>query len=302
MSFDEYQLGTSAHFGNALKQLRDIAGFVARRDHHTDDGVGFRTDSRITWSGASYHEVGERGETEWEKPGEIRIAHTRDTGRPRGEKDLLPTPHRLKSCQVCKSVEILDGEPILREVWMRQAEPAHRRKRQLPQAAVGVEYDARRRLADRGNVLKDRLDIPEVIDQIRQDHIVERLFETEILNVAEHERQLGMAHLGARDPPGGEIDADSMRGCERGQEIPFATSELEHPLTRRHEKPIDACELVVIVATGLTALIAVPVGDPFLAVAQRPRIARMTASHVIARVKPPRSSRSGVWDQGFACS
>jgi hypothetical protein len=66
--------------------------------------------------------------------------------------------------------------------------------------------------AEGAHPLEGLLNVPEVVDEVREDHEVERLFDRQLGCVALHEPKLGMPLLRLADHLGREIDADTVAG------------------------------------------------------------------------------------------
>src|ERR1039457_4358273 len=124
----EYQFGARTHLRDTPKDLRDIASFVARRNDDAYQWVRSGTKC-VAWRQASDHKVAQRRKSKRKQPREIRIAKTGNHRQPRGQQNLMPASNRLKSGEIQHIIEVLDGEPVLRDEWMRQAQPPRRRKR-----------------------------------------------------------------------------------------------------------------------------------------------------------------------------
>src|SRR5580658_7985031 len=102
-----------------------------------------------------------------------------------------------------------------------------------------------------------------------------------------------MACFGASDHLRRKIDTYSAGGFERGQEIPFATSEFDNSSARRHKELIYARKLVVIVQARFSALIGIPIADAFLPVINCLVTASKIATHRIGKLlRRVRTSRT----------
>ena len=75
-------------------------------------------------------------------------------------------------------------------------------------------------------------DIPQVVHDVRENDVVERLVEVEIFNGAIDEVNLGMALARLFEHPVGEVDAHASRGSERREQVAVAAPELEHASPR----------------------------------------------------------------------
>lgn len=92
-----------------------------------------------------------------------------------------------------------------------------------------------------GEVLKPfqhDLDVPEIVQEIRQDDHVEALTEVQVVNVSHDERQPGVLRTGPQNHLGREVHADAEVRIEGGQEVPGPAAKLEDPSAGRDEEPI----------------------------------------------------------------
>src|SRR5262249_6426557 len=91
------------------------------------------------------------------------------------------------------------------------------------------------------------LDVPHVVDEVRQDDGVERLGQLEVVSIGDHEAQLGVPPFGPRDHLLRKIEADANRRSERREEVPPSAPDLEDAGADRNEELIDVSETPLVV-------------------------------------------------------
>ena len=102
------------------------------------------------------------------------------------------------------------------------------------------------------------VDVLEHADGVGDHDIVERPLDRgqrrRIFDVAQDEMQIGMQVVGLRNRLGAEIDADAVGRLQRGEQIPAAAAQFQHPLAGRNQK---SHEFPVVFAIGGVELASV---------------------------------------------
>ena len=111
------------------------------------------------------------------------------------------------------------------------------------------------------------LHVPQIVNQVGEDDVVEPGFQTELIDVAPHETELRMLSRGPLEHLRRKIDADAERRLERGQQIASAASEFQHPASRRHEVTVNFRQAPIVAGAGSLAIVAIPEPDALCAIA-----------------------------------
>ena len=74
-----------------------------------------------------------------------------------------------------------------------------------------------------------RLDVRQIVDQIREQEVIERLLRAKFARLRRVKLEPRVPSARLVDHALAEIDAHTRRGFHRGQEIPQAAAQLEHP-------------------------------------------------------------------------
>jgi len=119
-------------------------------------------------------------------------------------------------------------------------------KREWGHENIGWYDDAGALVGHRVDVLEDRQQIVGERNEIRQDHVVERLVEHDLLRSADVELELRMARARELDHAWAHVYAHAAVGVKGGQEITAAGAELEHRSALGHEEPERGFEQPVI--------------------------------------------------------
>ena len=201
MPLDEHDLGASTHLGRAGEDLLDVTRLIARRNDHRDAKAVCGKRSPRARPGND--EVRQREVIEGPKFDQEAVGQNVDARCPDGPQHFLPAVHQFEVRQVQQVRDILDGQPVLVQRWSRQLHPRRRGERRLPEPAVIVDDDSCPGVRDAGDLREDRLHIPEVVQQVREDDDVEGAVESgEIVRVGDLERQLRMPLSGQGDHGG----------------------------------------------------------------------------------------------------
>ena len=189
--------------------------------------------------------------------------------RPDRPEHFRKCPKRLESRKPQEIVEVLHGQPVSMKHRAGKAQLLGQGQRKLPQPAVGIEDDTGRGLAERSYALQDRLQIPEIVHEVRQDHRIEFTFKLQRVRVLLEEFEARMALAGEANHLAGEIHTHSVGRFERGKQVAGPAPDLQDPLAGGDHVPIHLRETPVVVA-GRGALRGpregVPVREAFPAV------------------------------------
>ncbi len=256
VAFDEENLRSGAHLRNATENVLNVSSFVACGHHH-GDGEARR---RFTRAGPRARDCEICQRQMAKRPGlnEQFVENVFHEGRSHGPENFLEVADHLKSRQIEKIEEVVDGQPVLRQDGLGQPERLSDGKGGLPDAAVEIDEDSSAGMAEEKDVLEGRLDVPQVVEKIRGNHEIELFAEvgTEIADIHLEKSMAGMALSGARDHFRGEVDSHSRRGLERREEVSRSASQLENPPPGRNHAPVDLLEPAVVPAAEPRALLA----------------------------------------------
>src|SRR5215212_350005 len=82
-------------------------------------------------------------------------------------QDFLRGADGLKASQHKQRIDVITRQPILIKIGCCKIQRSCNPKRCLPQSTIKVEQNTCARMAERFDLLKDTLHIPQVIDQVR---------------------------------------------------------------------------------------------------------------------------------------
>src|SRR5215472_17893302 len=84
------------------------------------------------------------------------------------------------------------------------------------------------------------VNVLEHADGVGDHDVIERTFyprkRRRLLDIVEHEGEAGMPRSRALNRLRAEVDADTIAGFKRGEQIARAAAELQHPLARRYQE------------------------------------------------------------------
>jgi len=132
-----------------------------------------------------------------------------------------------RSARSMRSAEIRWADPVAERLRRLEPQELGDPDQRPPQLAVGVDHDAGALVGHRVHVLEDRQQIVGERNEIRQDHVVERLVEHDLLRSADVELELRMARARELDHAWAHVYAHAAVGVKGGQEITAAGAELE---------------------------------------------------------------------------
>src|SRR5439155_27295103 len=118
-------------------------------------------------------------------------------------------------------------EPVLSQDRSCQAQGLGERQRRLPQSTVEVEDDPRSRRAEASDVLQDRLEVPDVVNEIGEDDEIELLLELEVVRVCPKEPKVRVQPLSMGNCFFGEIHAHADTRSEARQKMPRPRAKLD---------------------------------------------------------------------------
>src|SRR5690242_2509230 len=100
--------------------------------------------------------------------------------------------------------------------------------------------------------LKDRLDVPHIVQKIRAHDVIERFIQVELMGVCHEKVDFRVLDSGLLDQRSAEIYTNAVGGLQRTEQVPAAAAEFEDAHSRRDNKRIQFREPVLII--GATAL------------------------------------------------
>ena len=168
----------------------------------------------------------------------------------------------LEVGQIHQVQEIGGGDEVDLRLSGPQLQRLGKLQDRLPQMGVVGNHDPRRWPAQLMHQPQRGVDILEHADGIGDHDVVERPLDSghrrRILDIAQHEMQLGMPGVRLRNGLGAEIDADPVRRLQRGEQIAVPAAKLQHPLARRNQELHEPA--VVFVVGGIELAPALELG------------------------------------------
>ena len=141
--------------------------------------------------------------------------------RHRGRKEhLLPLANDLEAAEREHVVEVRQRQPVLVQALIGDVQARGHPKRQRPQPAIKVDDDARRWRTHRRDPLDSFSHVPQIVNQVREDDVVELAIQTKLIGVALNEMELRVALGSALEHLGRKIDPDAQRRLDRRQQAP----------------------------------------------------------------------------------
>src|SRR5207237_4793446 len=131
-----------AQLRRAREDVRDVAGFVARRDDNRDARA---RPYRRRAERARYQQVRQRQQVERPELDEVTIRQSGERRERQRQQHLRTVTYDLEVREGEQALHVFDREPGLRKVGARKTQAAGESERQLPEASVGVYGGARRR-------------------------------------------------------------------------------------------------------------------------------------------------------------
>ncbi len=229
-AFDEDQLGFGAELRHASKNLLDVPRLVSCSDDDRDRGL--RRCGRH--DGPSDHEIGEREVLDPPQLDEEPVRQRVEERYAQWEQNFGPMTQHFEAGDAEEVRTVFDGKPILLQHGPRPAEPGGESERRLPQSAVRIQNDSRARRAYAMYAPQHELQIPHVVNQIRQDDEVEAFSGGEFMRVGVNEAELWMRTPGSFDHGIGEIHADTDARPQARQQISGARTHFEDATVLRH--------------------------------------------------------------------
>ena len=175
----------------------------------------------------------------------------RPEAEPAPRQQLPPLlPDHLEIRKIHQIQEIDGGDVVDDRLLAAQTHRFGEFQHRLPQMRVIGDDDPRRWRAQMMHQPQRAVDILEHADGVGNHDVIERPFDggqrRRILDVAEHEIQIGIQRVGLGDDLGAEIDADAVGRLQRGEQMSAAAAQFQHPLAGRNQEPHELAIVLVI--------------------------------------------------------
>lgn len=253
VAFDEQEFAPVGQSWQVGDQRRDMSGFVPAGDHDTHGRFLLGTGERSGGTRASGDLEHQRQGMEGRHSSHVAIEKAGKQRDPNREDDVAFMADHLEIRQREHVLDLLGGQPGLGRLTEFESEHFRQPKERLPQPGVAEDQDPG---AFVGNGMKPSergLNVRQVRDHVgEQDDVEGPSCCGEDLGVSEvsfDERELrqrvtvpGSGYGARRD-----VDSDTLRRSERGQEVARSATEVEDSKPFRNPDPHDALEIVVVV-------------------------------------------------------
>ncbi len=128
----------------------------------------------------------------------------------------------------------------------------------------------KRALEGMPDLFEDRLHIPQIVNQIGEDHDVKLRIQAQLLSIGLDEPQMRVLLPRPAEHLGRDVDANAFRGIDGGEKIALGATDLEDALAGRDQEPEDLSQSAVIPAAQPLPAVApsrhlVPVPDTLVA-------------------------------------
>ena len=270
MSLDEYQLRFNSHLRSAREHRGDVARFVAGRNDHRNAQWAIIT--ALTSERACDHEIRQRQIANPPQAYEDAVRKRAENGNRQRTQDFLPRTDYTEVGQPEQVVDIGSRQPVLFQHGPRELQPCRDHQRNLPQPAKEVRDDACAWVAQSMKPVEELLDIPDIVQEVREHDDVECAFErSEVVRVGLDELQVRISSACLFEHRRRKVHPDASFRRQRSQQVSGPASDLEHPRPGWNDEPIDAPEPAMVRASDARAVFvrgcdAIPMRDPLRAI------------------------------------